>query len=220
MVKIHQHVKFQAIPSMRFPQMPGNLSGRTDWRTDSRTCRKTVTVGQVDQQTHVQVKWGYFRLQTDGRTDGQPENIMPPAPKGGGIKINQIIGKNNILWLAQNPGFMLISVLSAPTEPNLNALAWKKKPQEWPKCKKTVSGSKCAYLMSCDQGWGQVLFEVLESSTIIFFIFASTSTSSSTQSTWKTSSTSSNFSIKYKSSTSTLVTNNSTSHSTADGLCY
>ena len=23
---------------------------------------------------------------TDGRTDGQPENIMPPAPKGGGIK--------------------------------------------------------------------------------------------------------------------------------------
>ena len=22
----------------------------------------------------------------DGRTDGQPENIMPPAPKGGGIK--------------------------------------------------------------------------------------------------------------------------------------
>ena len=24
---------------------------------------------------------------TDGRTDGQPENIMPPAPKGGDIKI-------------------------------------------------------------------------------------------------------------------------------------
>ena len=23
---------------------------------------------------------------TDERTDGQPENIMPPAPKGGGIK--------------------------------------------------------------------------------------------------------------------------------------
>ena len=43
-----------------------------------------------------------------------------------------------------------------------------------------------------------------------FFIFASTSTSSSTQSTWKTSSTSSTFSIKYKSSTSTLVTDNST----------
>ena len=53
-----------------------------------------------------------------------------------------------------------------------------------------------------------------------FFIFASTSTSSSTQSTWKTSSTSSTFSIKYESSTSTLVTNNSISRSTTDGLCY
>ena len=72
--------------------------GRTDRRTDGRTCRKTVTVGRVDQRTHVQVKRGYFRLRTDGRTegrtdgrtDGQPENIMPPAPKGGGItNINQ-----------------------------------------------------------------------------------------------------------------------------------
>ena len=63
--------------------MPGNLSGRTD----GRTCRKTVTVGRVDQRTYVQVKRGYFRLRTDGRTDGQPENIMPPAPKGGGIKM-------------------------------------------------------------------------------------------------------------------------------------
>ena len=43
--------------------MPGNLTGRTD----GRTCRKTVTVGQVDQRTHVQVKRGYFRLRTDGR---------------------------------------------------------------------------------------------------------------------------------------------------------
>ena len=66
--------------------MPGNLSGRTDGQTDGGTCRKTVMVGRVDQQTHVQVKRGYFRLRTDGRTDGQPENIMPPAPKGGGIK--------------------------------------------------------------------------------------------------------------------------------------
>ena len=68
--------------------MPGNLSGRTDGRTDGRTCRKTVTVGRVDQRTYVQVKRGYFRLRTDGRTDGQPENIMPPAPKGGGITID------------------------------------------------------------------------------------------------------------------------------------
>ena len=54
----------------------------------------------------------------------------------------------------------------------------------------------------------------------VLSIFASTSTSSSTQSTWKTSSTSSTFSIKYESSTSTLVTNNSISRSTTDGLCY
>ena len=56
--------------------------GRTDGRTDWRTCRKTVMVGRMDQRTHVQVKRGYFRL----RTDGQPENIMPPVPKGGCIK--------------------------------------------------------------------------------------------------------------------------------------
>ena len=53
-----------------------------DGQTDGRTCRKMVTVGRVGQRTHVQVKRGYFRLRTDGRTDGQPENIMP---KGGGI---------------------------------------------------------------------------------------------------------------------------------------
>ena len=64
--------------------MPGNLSGRTD----GRTCHKTVTVGRVDQRTHVQVKRGYFGLRTDGRTDGQPENIMPLAPQGGGMKIS------------------------------------------------------------------------------------------------------------------------------------
>ena len=96
--------------------------GRTDWRT----CRKTVTVGRMDQRNHVQVKRGYFRLRTSlsmnkptiwcksgrvslvsssclyktqperalaqvcqtriDRTDGQPENIIPPVPKGGGIK--------------------------------------------------------------------------------------------------------------------------------------
>ena len=97
MVKIHQHVKFQANPSMHSPanarkplrtdgRTDGQTDGRTDGQTDRRTCRKTVTVGRVDQRTHVQVKRGYFRLRTDGRTDGQPENIMPPAPKSGGIK--------------------------------------------------------------------------------------------------------------------------------------
>ena len=59
---------------------------RKPLRTDGRTCRKTVKVGRMDQRTHVQVKRGYFRLRTDGRTDGQTENIMPPAPKGGVIK--------------------------------------------------------------------------------------------------------------------------------------
>ena len=56
-------------------------------RTDERTGRKTVTVGRMDQRTHVQVERGYFGLRTDGRTDGKPENIMPPAPKGRGIKM-------------------------------------------------------------------------------------------------------------------------------------
>ena len=42
-------------------------------------------VGQMDQRTRVRVERGYFML----RTDGRPENIMPPAPKGGGIKIDR-----------------------------------------------------------------------------------------------------------------------------------
>ena len=82
MVRIHQHVKFQAIPSMCSP-----ANAQKPLRTDWWTCRKTVTVGRVDQRTDVQVKRGYFRLRMDGRTDGQPENIMPSAPKGRGIKI-------------------------------------------------------------------------------------------------------------------------------------
>ena len=61
---------------------PSTTDPLTDGQMDGRTCRKTVTVGRMDQWTHVQVKRGYFRL----RTDGQPEN-MPPAPKGAGIKI-------------------------------------------------------------------------------------------------------------------------------------
>ena len=36
-------------------------------RTDGRTCCKMVTVGRVDQRTHVQVERGYFRLRTGGR---------------------------------------------------------------------------------------------------------------------------------------------------------
>ena len=51
-----------------------------------------------------------------------------------GKRVKMII-KIRILQLSQNPRFMLISALSAPTEPKFNALAWKM-PQEWPKCKK------------------------------------------------------------------------------------
>ena len=51
------------------------------------------------------------------------------------MKIHDIIAKNNILWLSQNPGPILISLLRASTVPNVKALAWKKRPQEWRKCK-------------------------------------------------------------------------------------
>ena len=88
--------------------MPGNLSGRTDGRTDRRTCCKTVTFGGVDQRTHVHVKRGYFRLRTNGRTDGQPENIMPPAPKGGG-KIN----KANLRDLIAATGLVILLKLDS-----------------------------------------------------------------------------------------------------------
>ena len=46
-------------------KMPGNLCGRTD----GQTWRKMVTVGRMDKRSHVQVERGYFRLQTDERTD-------------------------------------------------------------------------------------------------------------------------------------------------------
>ena len=60
-----------------------------DGRTDRRICRKTAMVGRMDHRTHVQMKRGFSGFgRTDGRTDGQPENIMPPAPKGGGITNN------------------------------------------------------------------------------------------------------------------------------------
>ena len=80
MVKIHQRAKFQANPSMHSPAN-ARKPLRTDRRTDGHAIKRLRLVGW----TYVQVKRGYFRLRTDGRTDEQPENIMPPAPKGGGI---------------------------------------------------------------------------------------------------------------------------------------
>ena len=41
------------------------------------------------------------------------------------MKIRQIIAKNIILWLSQNPGRLLISLYSISTVPNLQVLAWK-----------------------------------------------------------------------------------------------
>ena len=49
--------------------------------------RKTVMVGRVDQRTGPKRVFQASDRWTDRRADGQPENIMPPAPKGGGIKI-------------------------------------------------------------------------------------------------------------------------------------
>ena len=111
-VKIHQHAKFQAIPSMR--------SLANAWkplRTDGRTCHKTVTVGRMDQRTHVQVERGYIGLRTDGRTDGQPENIVPPAPKGGGIKM---IGLYHLYQTYANVAYLLELCLFC-TNPEIGA---------------------------------------------------------------------------------------------------
>ena len=85
---------------------------------------------------------------------------------------------------------------------------------------KTTHSSPSQASYGCLSGLGSSTFRSTWVKYKYFFIFASTSTSSSTQSTWKTSSTSSTFSIKYESSTSTLVTNNSISRSTTDGLYY
>ena len=55
------------LPACVHREIPGNLSGRTDGRTD----RKTVTIGRMGQRTHVQAERGYFGLRTDGRVDGR-----------------------------------------------------------------------------------------------------------------------------------------------------
>ena len=81
MVKIHQHVKFRAIPFIRFP-----ANARKPLRTDGRTVKRLRLVGWTNGPMYRSKESisGFGR--TDGRTDGQPENIMPLAPKGGGIK--------------------------------------------------------------------------------------------------------------------------------------
>ena len=83
-VKIHQHAQFQVIPSM---QMPGNLSGRTEGRTDMPQNGHGWLDGQTDPCTGGKRVFQASDRRMDGWTDEQPENIMPPAPKGGRIKM-------------------------------------------------------------------------------------------------------------------------------------
>ena len=63
--------------------MPGNLSGRTDRRTDGHAVKRSRLVGWTNRPMYRSKEGisGFGR--TDRRTDGQPENIMP---KGRGIK--------------------------------------------------------------------------------------------------------------------------------------
>ena len=64
--------------------------GQTDGRTDMPLNGYGWSGGPTDACT------GQKRVfqASDGRTDGQPENIMPPAPEGGGIKIDKILLPN------------------------------------------------------------------------------------------------------------------------------
>ena len=50
----------------------GSLANAQKPRQMDGHAHKTVTVGPMDQQTHVQVERGYFRLRTDGRTTRKP----------------------------------------------------------------------------------------------------------------------------------------------------
>ena len=80
-VKIHQHVKFQAIPfSMHSP-----ANARKPLRTDGRTEGHAVKQLRLVRWTNGPMYRSKEGISGFGRTDGQPEYIMPPVPKGGGI---------------------------------------------------------------------------------------------------------------------------------------
>ena len=53
-VRIHQQAQLQAFFSMCSPEK-SRKPIRSDGRTEGRTGRKTVTIGRMDQRTHVQV---------------------------------------------------------------------------------------------------------------------------------------------------------------------
>ena len=74
------HAKFQAIPSMRFA-----ANVRKPFRADGRTGMLQNGHGWSDGPTDQCTGGKRVYRASDGRADGQPENIMAPAPKGGGI---------------------------------------------------------------------------------------------------------------------------------------
>ena len=74
--RIHQHTKFQAI------LLACVLTKCPEGRTESRLIGHPVYDGSVE--------WA------EGRTDGQPENIMPPASRGRGIKTQVLIDENAV----------------------------------------------------------------------------------------------------------------------------
>ena len=64
--------------------MPINLSGRTEGQAKNG---HGWLDGPTDPCTDAKM---VFRA-SDGRTDGQPENIMPPAPESRGMKISFLL---------------------------------------------------------------------------------------------------------------------------------
>ena len=91
--------------------MPGNLSGWTDGWTDMPQNGHGWSDGPTDTCT------GEKRIYqaSDRRTDWQPENIMPPAPKGGGM--SEVKGQGHIVGLTR-----LIHIPFAPCQLTLPSL--------------------------------------------------------------------------------------------------
>ena len=79
----------EPFPQCVFRQMPRNLFRQTDGHA-----AKWGTVGQMDEQTHVQVERGYLGLPTKGQMDRQLDNSkkkMPQVLKDKGITIVQLL---------------------------------------------------------------------------------------------------------------------------------
>ena len=96
MVKIHRHVKFQAIPCM-FYLANARKPLQTEGRTDGHAVKRSRLVGWPNGPMYMSNEG----ISGFGRTDGQPENIMPSAPKGGGI-IKKTTDIRNRVWNQSN----------------------------------------------------------------------------------------------------------------------